>query len=288
LGADKISIKNLEVFAKHGVYPEENSLGQKFVVSADIFLDLRSAGKTDALEKTLDYGKVCHVMKNFAEKSVFKLIEAVAENLAEKLLMENPVIDKIRLEIKKPWAPVAMHLETVAVEIERGRHMAYIALGSNIGDREGHLQFAVSELKKAWGCRNLRVSGFINTAPYGYTQQDDFLNGCLALDTLLTPRELLELLQDIETKAGRERSQMWGPRTLDLDIIFYDDIVISGDTLRIPHTEAHKRDFVLMPLSEIAPNKIHPVFGKTVKELLDDLSTDPYKQANGGQAHGNR
>ena len=283
VGTDKIIIKNLEVFAKHGVYPEENSLGQKFIISADIFLDLQRAGKTDELEKTLDYGNVCHVMKSFAEKSMFKLIEAVAENLAEKLLIENPVINKIRLEIKKPWAPVAMHLETVAVEIERGRHTAYIALGSNIGDREGYLRFAVSELEKARGCSDLRVSGFINTAPYGYTQQDDFLNGCLALDTLLTPHELLELLQDIEAKAGRERSRLWGPRTLDLDIIFYDDIVISCDTLRIPHAEAHKRDFVLKPLSEIAPNKIHPAFGKTVKELLEALGSE-----NGGSEHGHR
>jgi len=268
---DKISIKNLEIFAKHGVYPEESSLGQKFIVSAELFIDLRSAGKSDELEETLDYGKICLVMKNFVEKNIFKLIETVAEKLAEKLLIENPNIKKVKLEIKKPWAPVAMHLETVAVEIERSRHISYIAMGSNKGNREAFLRFAVDELEESRCCRVLSVSSFIDTEPYGYTEQDRFLNCCLELETLLTPFELLELLHDIENKTGRTREKRWGPRTLDLDIIFYDDIVISGNTLRIPHAEAHKREFVLKPLCEIAPNVLHPTLRKTVKELLDEL-----------------
>ena len=271
---DKIYIKNLEIFAKHGVYQEERALGQKFVISAELFLDLRNAGKSDDLEESLDYGKVCHIIKNYVEKNTFQLIEAVAERLAEKLLVENPVLKKVKLEVKKPWAPVVMHLETVSVEIERGRHTAYIALGSNMGDREGYLRFAVRELENAYGHRIARISDFINTAPYGYVEQNDFLNGCLMLETLLRPHELLELLQEIENKAGRVRGEHWGPRTLDLDIIFYDDIVISGDTLRIPHAEMHKREFVLAPLDEIAPNKLHPVFGKTVSELLRELRTE--------------
>ena len=268
---DKICIKNLEVFAKHGVYPEERALGQKFVITAELYMDLRSAGKSDELEESFDYGKACHIIRDYVQKNLFRLIEAVAEGLAEKLLIENRVLQKVRLEIKKPWAPVAMHLESVSVEIERSRHTAYIALGSNMGNREGYLQFAVSELEKAHGCSVGRISGFINTAPYGNTQQDDFLNGCLELDTLLMPHELLELLHEIEHKAGRVRAERWGPRTLDLDIVFYDDIIVGDDTLRIPHGQMHKREFVLAPLNEIAPNLLHPVLMKTVSELFDDL-----------------
>ena len=268
---DKINIKNFEVFANHGVFPEENVLGQKLIISAALFTDLRNAGRSDDLEKSFDYNQICRDIKSFTENNTFKLIETVAEGIAEKLLAENPALQKVWLEVKKPWAPVAVHLETVSVEIERGRHTAYIALGSNLGDREANMQFAVGELKKARGCNVARTSDFINTAPYGVKEQGEFLNGCLELETLLTANELLDLLHDIEDMAGRTRDVRWGPRTLDLDIIFYDDIVMSDDTLRIPHPDMHNREFVLKPLGEIAPNMLHPVYKKTVTELLVQL-----------------
>ena len=268
---DSINIKNLEIFAKHGALPEENVLGQKFVVSLSLSLNLREAGKTDELDKTLDYSKLCREIKAYVEDNTKKLIEAVAEGLAEKLLIEYPAIDELWIELKKPWAPIAMHLETVSVEIKRKRHRAYIALGSNIGEREEYLSTAASELDNAYGCRVAKVSGFQNTAPYGVTDQEDFLNACLELETLLTPRELLELLHEIEKKAGRVREKRWGPRTLDLDIIFYDDAVISERGLRIPHVDMHNRDFVLAPLSEIAPDMLHPLIKKSVAELYAEL-----------------
>jgi len=269
---DKVSIRNLEVFAKHGVFPEERSLGQKFIITVELFADLRNAGKTDELENTFDYGRICHVIKRYMEGTSYKLIEAVAEGLAEKLLNETPLLQKVRIEIIKPWAPVQIHLESISVEIERSRHIAYISLGSNIGDREGYLNFGVKELKKARGCKVIKTSGFINTKPYGVEEQDDYLNGCLMLDTLLEPGELLELLKDIENKAEREQGERWGPRTLDLDITFFDDAVISNERLRIPHPDMHNREFVLQPLCEIAPHLIHPIFKKTMAQLLEELN----------------
>jgi len=120
----------------------------------------------------------------------------------------------------------------------------------------------------------LRTSKLINTAPYGYKEQGDFLNGCLELDTLLEPLELLDLLIDIENQTGRIRDVHWGPRTLDLDILLYDDLVMSCDRLRIPHYEMHKRDFVLIPMNQIAPDALHPVLNKTVSELLSELKVE--------------
>ena len=268
---DKICIKNLEFFAKHGVFPEENSLGQKFIISVELFTDLRRAGRGDFLEKSVDYSKVCHVIKRYIEDNTYRLIETVAEGLAEKLLIEMRSIQTVKVEVVKPWAPVRMHLDAVSVEIERSRHRALVALGSNLGNRESYLQFAVGELGKVKGCRVLSVSNLVNTAPFGVENQEDYLNGCLDMETLLTPHELLEALKDIEDSTGRVREGKWGPRTLDLDIIFYDDVVISDGILTIPHAEAHKRAFVLEPLSKLAPYYVHPVLKKTVLELLEGL-----------------
>lgn len=117
----------------------------------------------------------------------------------------------------------------------------------------------------------LKVSDFLVTAPYGGVEQDDFLNGALALKTLLTPQELLERLHEIEQEAHRERLIHWGPRTLDLDILLYDDLVLDTPDLIIPHVEMHLRDFVLIPLAQIAPWKRHPVLGLTVSQMLADL-----------------
>lgn len=268
---DKIKITDLEIFANHGVFPEENTLGQKFVVSADLYTDTRKAGRTDDLSASIHYGEVCAFIEVWMKKHTCKLLESAAENLAEELLMKYPGMKAIRLEIKKPWAPIRIPLRTVSVEIIRKRHTAYIAMGSNMGDREKYINDAVRKLGSLRGCTVKYVSELIVTPPYGVTEQEDFLNGCLELETLLTPGELLEELNRIEAEAGRERLLRWGPRTLDLDIIFYDDEIVQEKNLCIPHVEMHKRKFVLEPLSQIAPYKRHPVSGRTVAEMLDSL-----------------
>ena len=271
---DKINIKNLEIFARHGVFAEEKALEQKFVISVSLFSDLRVAGRSDNLKASIDYGKICREIKEYAEGNSFNLIETLAEGLSWKLLEDEPLLRKVWIEIKKPWAAVGANLETVSVEIERGWHTAYIALGSNMGDKKSFLDNAIVEIDRAQGCRAICVSKYYETAPFGYTEQDDFLNGCLLIETLLSPAELLGLLHAIENTSGRVREIKWGPRTLDLDIIFYDDFVITDDALMIPHAEMHKRDFVLNPLSDIAPNMMHPILRKTVSELLNELKND--------------
>ena len=124
---DKIEIKELEVFANHGVYPEENVLGQKFVISATLFTRTRLAGLTDELSASINYGEVSHMITDFTRKHTYKLLESLAENLAEMLLCSLSGLEKITLKIEKPWAPVGLPLKTVSVEITRKWHTAYIA-----------------------------------------------------------------------------------------------------------------------------------------------------------------
>lgn len=270
---DEIRIEELEVFANHGVFPEENVLGQKFLVSAVLYTDTRKAGQTDDLTASIHYGEVCAFIDRYLREHTFKLLERAAECLAEELLLNTNHLRKVRLEIKKPWAPVGLPLKTVSVSVEREWHDAVIALGSNMGDRQGYLDGAVEKLDAVKGCRVRKVSGFLETPPYGVTDQADFLNGCLELETLLYPHELLDELHRIEKEAGRERILRCGPRTLDLDIIFYDDLILQDSDLCIPHVEMHKREFVLKPLSEIAPYRRHPVTGKTVQEMLEAVNS---------------
>lgn len=271
LAGDEIRIEMLEVYAYHGVYPEERQKGQHFFVNATLYTDTQRAGLEDKLELSTDYGDVCVFIDKWMKENTCQLLEAVAEGLSKAILLKYNLISSIDLEIRKPEAPIELPFGCVSVKIHRGWHKVYLALGSNMGDKEGYIQGAVQALKAHPQIRVVKVSDLIVTEPYGGVEQDEFLNGALEAETLLGPEELLEAIHDIEAAANRKRTVHWGPRTLDIDILFYDKLVYESDTLVIPHPDMKNRDFVLRPLNMLAPNLRHPVFGKSVARLLQEL-----------------
>ncbi len=156
------------------------------------------------------------------------------------------------------------------VQVAEQAKRVFIAIGSNLGDREENIIDAIN-LLIANGVDVKNISSIIETKPYGNVKQPDFLNCVVDAYTALPPRMLLETLKAIEKQLGRTRTIHWGPRTIDLDIIFYDELVIDTSDLKIPHPDMQNRLFVLEPLNQLAPNFVHPVLNKTVRELLVEL-----------------
>lgn len=150
---------------------------------------------------------------------------------------------------------------------------AYIAFGSNIGDRHKAVEDAAAMVEKN-GMKITKRSALYETEPYGYTDQPQFLNGALEVETELSCREVLEKLLNIESDIGRVREFKWGPRIIDLDIIFFNSEVYNEEDLKVPHPDMQNREFVLKPMADLCPDYIHPILNKSVSMLLEDLKNN--------------
>lgn len=149
------------------------------------------------------------------------------------------------------------------------QHTIFFGLGSNVGDKKQNLEKAISKLSKK--ISDIQVSKFYETEPWGYTEQDKFLNAAIRGKTFLAPSELLQFIKLIEKEVGRVKRFKWGPREIDIDILFYDDLIYKDNFLTIPHPFLQEREFVLKPLLDLDPNFVHPVFKRTVHQLYEKL-----------------
>ena len=153
-------------------------------------------------------------------------------------------------------------------------HTAYIGIGSNLGTSGENCVEAIEKISTNDHIKIISKSSFYKTASIGDIEQDWFINSVIRVDTKLNPKELLLTLLNIESEMGRIRKEKWGPRLIDLDLLFYDNLILNQKGIILPHPEVQKRKFVLVPLNEIAGNLTHPILKKTIKTLLQELSDD--------------
>lgn len=257
---DRVLIDDLRVLTVIGALPHEREIAQPLRIDLSIGLDLRNAGRSDELNDTVHYGLVCERVAEMCRDSKDILLERLAAKIAD-VVLEFDLVEVVDVTLTKLRPPIAEEVQSTSVVITRSRseaaappledHEVIVALGSNLGDREGYLRFAVAELGNV-----VAMSQVYETEPIGGPDgQGAYLNMVVKVQTSLDPYAFIRRCQRIEANALRQRIVHWGPRTLDVDMLFYDDVHINSERLTVPHPRINERRFVLTPLSEVAPER---------------------------------
>jgi dihydroneopterin aldolase/2-amino-4-hydroxy-6-hydroxymethyldihydropteridine diphosphokinase len=264
-----------------GVLPHERDALQPVQIDVDLEVDLSEAGVTDNLDDTANYGAISTAIAEVVRTSSDTLLERLAARIADRVLHFDHV-EVADVMVTKLRPPIPEDLVSSAVRIVRSRvdmsvparHRAIVALGSNLGDRAAYLRFGLERLSNV-----VSQSQVFETDPVGGPDnQGPYLNMVAVVDTDLDPFAMLRRLLQIESEAHRVRVERWGPRTLDLDLLFYDDYTIESEELTVPHPRFAERRFVLEPLSEVAvefcPSHWRdrlPVYGVYPRGPIDSL-----------------
>jgi 2-amino-4-hydroxy-6-hydroxymethyldihydropteridine diphosphokinase/dihydroneopterin aldolase len=279
---DRIVLRGLVARGRHGVLPQERRDGQDFVVDATLELDVRGAAATDDLARTVHYGELAEALADVVRGEPVDLVETLAERLA-RVCVADPRVEAAEVTVHKPAAPIPEPFADVAVTLRRTRaellppqRDGVLALGANLGDRAATLGAAVAELAATPGIEVVGISPVVETDPVGGPGQPDYLNAVVAVRSTLTPLGLLAACLAVEQRHGRERRVRWGPRTLDIDVVTYGELVLRSPDLVLPHPRAAARAFVLAPWAALDPRARLPVPGGSaaVLELLADLVGD--------------
>ena len=257
---DRIEINGLTVTTVVGTLPHERVIPQPLRVDLALEVDLHDAGRSDELADTVDYGDVTDRIAAVMRENKDVLLERLADRIAE-VAVGFARVEAVELTVTKLRPPIGEHIDTTAVRIHRTpadyelspavTHRAIVALGSNLGDRGAYLRFGLDELGGV-----VDQSQVFETDPVGGPSgQGAYLNLVAIVETGLDPFAFVRRCQRIEAAALRQRTVRWGPRTLDIDVLFYDDAAIASPDLTIPHPRYAERGFVLAPLFEVAPER---------------------------------
>lgn len=264
---NEINLRGVKVSACHGVLESEKISPQLFVFDVVISCDITSAAISDRVEDTVNYAEVASLVSDYCKNNSFNLIERLAYGAAMLIANRYKIARAVSVTVHKPQAPVPIPFEDVSVTATVERNTVILSLGSSCGEREQILNGAIERLKNEDGLKVKKVSSFIHTPPYGGVAKNEFINCALSADCLLSPRQLLNLLHKVEGEFGRQRLKRWDDRTLDIDIVFFGNKIISEEGLCIPHPDYFNRPFVLIPVREIAPDFVCPLLHKRISDI---------------------
>jgi dihydroneopterin aldolase/2-amino-4-hydroxy-6-hydroxymethyldihydropteridine diphosphokinase len=261
----EIIIKDLILFGYHGVNEEEKIKGQEFLFNISILLDKDTAGrngflKKDNIKNTVNYSEVIEIVKYINDNNKFDLLETLSNDIAKKILSFSPMIERVMVRVEKISPPISEKIGSVGAEIQVKKEeelKVFMSLGSNLGDREKNLRGAVDRIDRHRSIDVIKVSSIYETEPMYVKDQDSFFNIVIGagVGEGFSPFEMLGYLKSIEYSMGRkENTVKYGPRVIDIDILYFGETEIISDFLVIPHPRISERKFVLMPLNEIAPD----------------------------------
>ena len=259
----EIIIKNLMLFGYHGVHREEKEKGQEFLFNISIFVDKDTTGKDkflkkDNIENTVNYSEVIEIVKYINNNNKFDLLETLSSDIAEKILSFSPMIESVRVRVEKTSPPITEKIGSVGAEILVSKEKelrVFMAIGSNLGDREKNLRDAVDRIDRHQKIDVTKVSSIYETEPMYVKDQDNFYNIAVeaGVGEGFSPFEMLGYLKSIEHSMGREGNTVrYGPRIIDIDILYFGETEITSDFLVIPHPGIFERRFVMIPLNEIS------------------------------------
>lgn len=265
LPATRIFVERIQIYAHHGVHPEELKLGQKFVISVDCAVDPAHYAHDDHLRSTVSYARLTALVIEVSNQGPFKLLETFGEAIALAILGQCPSVQRTDVTIVKPGAPVGAVIEGAGVTITRQRRSEFaLALGGNLGGSRTAKRAALLEGLQFLGHNpNISIaalSHFYETDPWGNKDQPSFVNAVALCTTSLAPEQLLDVLHACELCHGRTPREQWGARLLDLDVLFFGTKPLQTARLTLPHPHLFARAFVLIPLLDVLHHE-HWLYG---------------------------